>query len=72
MVCSYYRATEAELEEYLKAVDFLTIEERYRLEKQVTQLAQQSKEENYMIKGQLLEYPHHYYFGFKRVPFTIN
>jgi hypothetical protein len=53
---SYYRATEAELlEEFLKAVDFLTIEERYRLEKQVTQLAQQSKEENYIIKGQLLE-----------------
>lgn len=53
---SYYRATEAELlEEYLKAVDFLTIEERYKLEKQVTQLAQRSKEENYIIKGQLLE-----------------
>lgn len=35
---SYYRATEAELlEEYLKAVDFLTIEEKYKLEKQVTQ-----------------------------------
>ena len=53
---SYYRATEAELlEEYLKAVDFLTIEEKYKLEKQVTQLAQQSKEENYIIKGQLVE-----------------
>ena len=53
---SYYRATEAELlEEYLKAVDFLTIEEKYKLEKQVTQLTQQNKEEGYMIRGQLLE-----------------
>lgn len=53
---SYYRATEEELlDEYLKAVDFLTIEEKYKLEKQVIQLSQRSKEENYMIKGQMLE-----------------
>lgn len=40
---SYLRITEAELlDEYLKAVDFLTIEERYKLEKQVTQLAQRT------------------------------
>lgn len=30
-------------------------EEKYKLEKQVTQLAQQSRVENYVIKGQLLE-----------------
>jgi hypothetical protein len=53
---SYLRITEVELlEEYLKAVDFLTIEDRYKLEKQVTQLVQQSKEENYVVKGQLAE-----------------
>ena len=53
---SYYRATEAELfEEYLKAVDLLTVEERYKLEKQLTQLSQQNKEENYIIRGQLVE-----------------
>jgi integrase len=53
---SYLRATEAELlEQYLEAVDFLTIEEKYKLEKQVTQLAEESKEENYIIKGQLVE-----------------
>jgi integrase len=53
---SYYRATDAELlEEYLKAVDFLTIEEKFKLQKQVTQLAQQSREENYIIREQLLE-----------------
>lgn len=53
---SYYRATEAELlEEYLIAVDLLIVEERYELEKQVMQLSQHSKEESYVIKGQLLE-----------------
>ena len=53
---SYYRATEAELlEEYLIAVDLLTVEERYKLEKQVMQLTLRSKEEVYVVKGQLLE-----------------
>jgi uncharacterized Ntn-hydrolase superfamily protein len=39
----------------LKAVDLLTVEERYKLEKQVMQLSQRNKEESYLIKGQLLE-----------------
>ena len=37
------------------AVDLLIVEERYELEKQVMQLSQHSKEESYVIKGQLLE-----------------
>ena len=53
---SYLRVTESELlDQYLSAIDFLTIEDTYKLEKQVTLLAQQRKDENYIIKGQLLE-----------------
>ena len=53
---SYLRVTESELlDQYLSAIDFLTIEDTYKLEKQVALLAQQRKEENYIIKGQLSE-----------------
>jgi hypothetical protein len=54
---SYYRATENEmLEDYLKAIDFLTInDDKLTLQKQVTELTEKSKQENYIIKGKLAE-----------------
>jgi hypothetical protein len=54
---SYYRATENEvLEDYLKAIDSLTINDNtVTLQKQVAQLTEKSKEENYIIKGKLSE-----------------
>jgi len=52
---SYYRATENEmLEDYLKAIDFITInDDKLTLQKQVAELTEKSKEENYIIKGKL-------------------
>jgi hypothetical protein len=52
---SYYRATENEvLEDYLKAIDSLTInDDTVTLQKQVAQLTEKSKEENYIIQGKL-------------------
>lgn len=46
---SYYRATEQELlEDYLKAVDKLSInDDKVTLQKQVAELTEKSKEENY-------------------------
>ena len=54
---SYYRATESELlEDYLKAVETLTInDDKLTLQKQVAELTEKSKEENYIIKGKLSE-----------------
>jgi integrase len=54
---SYYRATENELlDDYLKAVDLLSINyDRLTLQKQVAELTEKSKEENYIIKGKLSE-----------------
>ena len=54
---SYYRATENEvLEDYLKAIDSLTInDDKLTLQKQVVELTEKSKEENYIIKGKLSE-----------------
>jgi hypothetical protein len=54
---SYYRATENEmLEDYLKAMDFLIInDDKLTLQKQVAELTEKSKEENYIIKGKLSE-----------------
>jgi hypothetical protein len=52
---SYYRPTENEiLEDYLKSVDMLTInDDKLTLQKQVAELTEKSKEENYIIKGKL-------------------
>ena len=52
---SYYRATENEvLEDYLKAIDSLTInDDTVTLQKQVAELTEKSKQENYIIKGKL-------------------
>jgi hypothetical protein len=53
---SYYRATEAELlEDYLKAIDFLTINDHNRLQKQAIDASEKSKEENSLIKTKLHE-----------------
>jgi len=54
---SYYRATENEiLDDYLKAMDLLTInDDKLTLQKQVAELTEKSKEENYIIKGKLSE-----------------
>jgi hypothetical protein len=54
---NYYRITEAELlEDYLKAVDLLTINsDKLNLQKQVLELKEKSKEENYIIKGKFEE-----------------
>jgi len=44
------------LEDYLKAIDFLTInDDKLTLQKQVSELTEKSKEENYIIKGKLSE-----------------
>ena len=52
---SYYRPVEnILLEDYLKAVDLLTINsEKATLQKQIAELTEKSKEENYIIKGEL-------------------
>jgi hypothetical protein len=54
---SYYRATENEvLEDYLKAVDQVTINsDKVVLEKQVNELKEKSKDSEYIIKGKLQE-----------------
>ncbi|MGB6527904.1 MAG: hypothetical protein WBF33_07330 [Candidatus Nitrosopolaris sp.] len=54
---SYYRATEGELlEDYLKALDMLSVnDDKLTLQKQVAELTEKSKEENYIIKGKLSE-----------------
>jgi len=54
---SYYKPSEQELlADYIKSVDLLTIEiDRFKLERQVKELNEKSKEENYIIKGKLSE-----------------
>jgi hypothetical protein len=54
---SYYRATEAEiLEDYLKAVDFLTVDnQQHRLQKEVADISEKANEENHIIKAKLQE-----------------
>ena len=54
---SYYKPTEHEvLEDYLKAVDLLTINsDKVILQKQVTELKEKSKDSEYIIKAKLQE-----------------
>jgi hypothetical protein len=54
---SYYKPTEREvLEDYLKAVDLLTINgDKKVLQKQVTELTEKSKNNEYIIKAKLQE-----------------
>jgi hypothetical protein len=54
---SYYRATEVEvLEDYLKAVDLLSLSNAsQKLENQLSELKKQNKDNEYIIKGKLEE-----------------
>jgi integrase len=54
---SYYRPTEKDLfDDYLKAIDLLTINgDRVTLQKQMTELEEKSKDNEYIIKGKLQE-----------------
>jgi hypothetical protein len=53
---SYYKPTEREvLEDYLKAVDLLTIEEEHRLHKKIKELSQKDEDSRYIIEGKLAE-----------------
>src|SRR5215213_4430433 len=53
---SYYKPTDEDLlTSYLKVVDHLTIEEEYKLEKQLTVLEEKNKENENLIKLKLLE-----------------
>ena len=51
---SYYRATEQELlDDYLKAIDSLTIDERNKLKKRIDKLEEKNENEDYIIKARL-------------------
>jgi antitoxin component YwqK of YwqJK toxin-antitoxin module len=53
---SYYRATEQELlEDYIKAMDSLTIDERNKLKKRIDKLEEKNEDERYIIKAKLQE-----------------
>jgi fibronectin type 3 domain-containing protein len=53
---SYYRATTSELvEDYLKAIDYLTISNEHRLQMQVTELIEKTKNSYDTIKSALQE-----------------
>jgi integrase len=53
---SYYRATEVEiLEDYSKAIDFLTIEDENRLQMKVNELFTKNQDSNYIVEGKLAE-----------------
>ena len=53
---NYYKPTEKlVLEDYMKAMDILTISEENRLSKQVLELTQRNQDKDYIIKGKLHE-----------------
>jgi integrase len=56
---SYYRATENELlEDYLKAAGLLTINSEYKLQKQMEEVIEQSKNNDVSVKSQLYDKEH--------------
>jgi hypothetical protein len=56
MAKNYYRPSEREmLDEYLKAVNLLTINDEYRLQKKVQQLQQQDEYQKYVIDKKIKE-----------------
>jgi hypothetical protein len=56
---SYYRATENELlEDYLKAIPFLTIGTEDRLQMQMEEVLEQSRDNDALVKSQLYEKEH--------------
>ena len=53
---NYHRPTETQLlEDYLKAVDLLTVNEENRLTKRINELQEKNEEKDYVIKGKLQE-----------------
>src|SRR5262249_32780596 len=53
---AYYKPTEKEvLEDYLRAVDILTINEEFMLQMKVKELTEKGKDSEYIIKGKLEE-----------------
>ena len=53
---SYYRPTETELlKEYLEIQDFLLVSPEHKLQKQVLELKEKSKDSDYIIKAKLEE-----------------
>jgi len=53
---SYYRITETELlEDYSKAINFLSIEKEKRLQTQLTDLEEKNNENDLITKGKLQE-----------------
>jgi integrase len=56
LASAYYRPTDEEMyQEYLKAVDLLTINEENRLKRKVQDLSNKTKENEYIIRGRLDE-----------------
>jgi hypothetical protein len=56
LASAYYRPTDKEMyQEYLKAVNHLTINEENRLRKRVDELSEKNKDSEYIIKGKLNE-----------------
>jgi hypothetical protein len=56
LASAYYRPSEDEmLNEYLKAVDNLTINEETRLQKKVNELTTKNQDSKYIIEGKLAE-----------------
>lgn len=53
---AYYRPTEKEmLEEYLKVIDALTINDEFRFSRQIQDLQNKNQDNDYIIKGKLQE-----------------
>jgi predicted nucleic acid-binding Zn-ribbon protein len=53
---SYYKPTEKELlEDYLNAIDLLTINEEHKLKKQVKELAKKNSEKEYMLNVAMMQ-----------------
>jgi len=53
---SYYKPTEKELlEDYLNAIDLLTINEEHKLKKQVKELAKKNNEKEFMLNVAMMQ-----------------
>jgi hypothetical protein len=53
---SYYKPTEDELlNDYLRAVPFLTVSDEHRLQEQVNELSEKTKDNDYVVKARLQE-----------------
>jgi hypothetical protein len=53
---AYYKPTEKQiLDDYLNAIDFLTINEEFKLNKKIQEMNTKNKYNEYLIKGKLQE-----------------